>query len=242
MKNLTQAPWYLLFCWVYHKNWYKVVVRPQRMNIPGLLSAGDWNQNFSNSARAVCRVPSPNQIHFSFLSFSLQLDFWINPSAPALPVDVRIPAASVQAVKAFLESQGIEYSILIEDLQVGNATAISFSHLLGTLIYNLASLLLFHTLFFCGILILGGCGLFLKDNPWIAVGGLWVVTSINSTGFFCQPLRNSTWSFGPRHLGIPTIKLLHHSLNSAESGYGWKSPICALIWHFLVSSNPQKGI
>ncbi|KAM7022738.1 carboxypeptidase A2-like [Passerculus sandwichensis] len=47
----------------------------------------------------------------------LQLDFWINPSAPALPVDVRIPAASVQPVKAFLESQGIQYSILIEDLQ-----------------------------------------------------------------------------------------------------------------------------
>ncbi|NXF72960.1 CBPA2 Carboxypeptidase, partial [Sclerurus mexicanus] len=47
----------------------------------------------------------------------LQLDFWINPSAPAIPVDVRIPAASVQSVKAFLESHGIEYSILIEDLQ-----------------------------------------------------------------------------------------------------------------------------
>ncbi|XP_014164931.1 carboxypeptidase A2 isoform X2 [Geospiza fortis] len=48
----------------------------------------------------------------------LQLDFWINPSAPALPVDVRIPAVSVQSVKAFLESQGIQYSILIEDLQI----------------------------------------------------------------------------------------------------------------------------
>ncbi|NXI58951.1 CBPA2 Carboxypeptidase, partial [Chloroceryle aenea] len=47
----------------------------------------------------------------------LKLDFWINPSAPALPVDVRIPANNVQAVKAFLESYGIEYSILIEDLQ-----------------------------------------------------------------------------------------------------------------------------
>lgn len=54
-----------------------------------------------------------------FLSF--QLDFWINPSTAALPVDVRIPANNVQAVKAFLESHGIEYSILIEDLQVGNA-------------------------------------------------------------------------------------------------------------------------
>ncbi|NXU04651.1 CBPA2 Carboxypeptidase, partial [Buphagus erythrorhynchus] len=63
---------------------------------------------------AVCRMPSPNQIHFPV---SLQLDFWINPSAPVLPVDVRIPAVSVQSVKAFLESQGIEYSILIEDLQ-----------------------------------------------------------------------------------------------------------------------------
>ncbi|KAM6320920.1 carboxypeptidase A2-like [Aegotheles albertisi] len=47
----------------------------------------------------------------------LELDFWINPSSPALPVDVRIPAGNVQAVKAFLESYGIEYSILIEDLQ-----------------------------------------------------------------------------------------------------------------------------
>ncbi|NXP18516.1 CBPA2 Carboxypeptidase, partial [Scytalopus superciliaris] len=47
----------------------------------------------------------------------LQLDFWIKPSAPALPVDVRIPADNVQSVKAFLESRGIEYSILIEDLQ-----------------------------------------------------------------------------------------------------------------------------
>ncbi|NXE15489.1 CBPA2 Carboxypeptidase, partial [Lophotis ruficrista] len=48
----------------------------------------------------------------------LQLDFWINPSTSALPVDVRIPANSIQAVKAFLESYGIEYSILIEDLQI----------------------------------------------------------------------------------------------------------------------------
>lgn len=64
---------------------------------------------------------SPNQIHFLF---SFQLDFWINPSTPALPVDVRIPSNSVQAVKAFLESHGIEYSILIKDLQVGNAIGI----------------------------------------------------------------------------------------------------------------------
>lgn len=59
---------------------------------------------------------SPDQNH---VPFSLQLDFWINPSAVAHPVDVRIPASSVQAVKAFLEAHGIQYSILIEDLQVG---------------------------------------------------------------------------------------------------------------------------
>ncbi|KAK2517247.1 carboxypeptidase A2 [Columba guinea] len=48
----------------------------------------------------------------------LELDFWTSPSSPALPVDLRIPANNVQAVKAFLESHGIEYSILIKDLQV----------------------------------------------------------------------------------------------------------------------------
>ncbi|OPJ76432.1 carboxypeptidase A2 precursor isoform C [Patagioenas fasciata monilis] len=48
----------------------------------------------------------------------LELDFWTSPSSPALPVDVRIPTNNIQAVKAFLESHGIKYSILIKDLQV----------------------------------------------------------------------------------------------------------------------------
>ncbi|XP_029821481.1 carboxypeptidase A2-like [Manacus vitellinus] len=61
------------------------------------------------------------------LALETFLDFWISPSAPALPVDVRIPAASVQSVKAFLESQGIEYSVLIEDLQVGNSDGHAWS-------------------------------------------------------------------------------------------------------------------
>ncbi|NWS77549.1 CBPA2 Carboxypeptidase, partial [Crotophaga sulcirostris] len=47
-----------------------------------------------------------------------ELDFWINPSTPSIPVDVRIPANNIRAVKAFLDSHGIEYFILIEDLQV----------------------------------------------------------------------------------------------------------------------------
>lgn len=41
-------------------------------------------------------------------------------------MDVRIPAHSLQAVKVFLESHGIEYSVLIEDLQVGNAVWSAF--------------------------------------------------------------------------------------------------------------------
>ncbi|XP_067390982.1 carboxypeptidase A2-like [Emydura macquarii macquarii] len=48
----------------------------------------------------------------------LQLDFWLRPSNPALPVDIRVPFASLQAVKVFLESHHIEYSILLKDLQV----------------------------------------------------------------------------------------------------------------------------
>lgn len=50
-----------------------------------------------------------------------------------------------------------------------------------------------------------GCGLFLQDNPWIAGG---VLSAINSTGLFWHPLRNYTWTFGPRHLGMPALKLL----------------------------------
>ncbi|NXL87147.1 CBPA2 Carboxypeptidase, partial [Alectura lathami] len=71
----------------------------------------------------VLRIKTRNEEQLKQLRFletleHLQLDFWLNPSAPALPVDVRIPASSLQAVKVFLESQAIEYSILIEDLQV----------------------------------------------------------------------------------------------------------------------------
>uniref|UniRef100_A0A2I3HVG5 Carboxypeptidase A2 n=1 Tax=Nomascus leucogenys TaxID=61853 RepID=A0A2I3HVG5_NOMLE len=48
----------------------------------------------------------------------LQLDFWKSPTTPGETVHVRVPFVSVQAVKAFLESQGIAYSIMIEDVQV----------------------------------------------------------------------------------------------------------------------------
>ncbi|KAH1185238.1 hypothetical protein KIL84_017987 [Mauremys mutica] len=47
----------------------------------------------------------------------LQLDFWRGPGGQGVPIDVRVPFASLQAVKIFLESNGIRYSILIDDLQ-----------------------------------------------------------------------------------------------------------------------------
>ncbi|XP_006265193.1 carboxypeptidase A1 [Alligator mississippiensis] len=47
----------------------------------------------------------------------LQLDFWVSPSHPERPVDVRVPFTSLQAVKVFLEQNNIQYFILIKDLQ-----------------------------------------------------------------------------------------------------------------------------
>lgn len=46
-----------------------------------------------------------------------QLDFWRGPAQPGSPIDVRVPFPSIQAVKIFLEAHGIEYTIMIEDVQ-----------------------------------------------------------------------------------------------------------------------------
>lgn len=54
-----------------------------------------------------------------FLSFqSLRIGIARSPSNTRQTVHVRVPFASIQAVKVFLESQGIAYSIMIEDVQV----------------------------------------------------------------------------------------------------------------------------
>ncbi|KAM4748926.1 carboxypeptidase A1-like [Rhinophrynus dorsalis] len=47
----------------------------------------------------------------------LQIDFWRNPGNHKLPVDMRVPFTSLQAVKVFLESNNVPYSIMIEDVQ-----------------------------------------------------------------------------------------------------------------------------
>uniref|UniRef100_A0A8C0X705 Carboxypeptidase A1 n=1 Tax=Castor canadensis TaxID=51338 RepID=A0A8C0X705_CASCN len=48
----------------------------------------------------------------------LQLDFWRHPARPGIPIDVRVPFPSLQAVKIFLESHGISYEIMIKDVQL----------------------------------------------------------------------------------------------------------------------------
>lgn len=50
-----------------------------------------------------------------------QVDFWRHPTSPGHPADLRVPFSSLPAVKTFLESNNISYSIMIEDMQVRTA-------------------------------------------------------------------------------------------------------------------------
>ncbi|ETE58310.1 Carboxypeptidase A1 [Ophiophagus hannah] len=45
------------------------------------------------------------------------LDFWRAPAHPDLPIDVRVPFHSLQGVKVFLETNDIQYSIMINNVQ-----------------------------------------------------------------------------------------------------------------------------
>ncbi|XP_075199639.1 carboxypeptidase A1-like [Anomaloglossus baeobatrachus] len=47
----------------------------------------------------------------------LEVDYWRSPSSPNLPVDMMVPKVALQQVKVFLESNSIDYSIMIEDVQ-----------------------------------------------------------------------------------------------------------------------------
>ncbi|GAA6071201.1 carboxypeptidase A1-like, partial [Tachysurus ichikawai] len=47
----------------------------------------------------------------------LGLDFWMDPVDASLPVDVRVPFSSLQAVRAFLGYHEIHYETMIQDLQ-----------------------------------------------------------------------------------------------------------------------------
>ncbi|XP_067915538.1 carboxypeptidase A1-like [Heterodontus francisci] len=47
----------------------------------------------------------------------LKLDFWKEPVWTSLPIDLRVPGKHVHTVKAFLDSNGITYSVMIKNLQ-----------------------------------------------------------------------------------------------------------------------------
>ncbi|XP_006887189.1 PREDICTED: carboxypeptidase A4 isoform X2 [Elephantulus edwardii] len=49
---------------------------------------------------------------------NFMLNFWKHPSAFSHFVDVMVPSISLQPVKSFLKSKGLEYSVTIEDLQI----------------------------------------------------------------------------------------------------------------------------
>uniref|UniRef100_A0A672HPG1 Carboxypeptidase A1 n=1 Tax=Salarias fasciatus TaxID=181472 RepID=A0A672HPG1_SALFA len=51
------------------------------------------------------------------LFLNLELDFWRDVSNVDTPVDIRVPAHSLQSVKLYLETYEIGYSVMIEDLQ-----------------------------------------------------------------------------------------------------------------------------
>uniref|UniRef100_A0A3Q0T4B6 Carboxypeptidase A1 n=1 Tax=Amphilophus citrinellus TaxID=61819 RepID=A0A3Q0T4B6_AMPCI len=48
----------------------------------------------------------------------MELDFWRGVTTVSTPVDVRVPFHNLPAVKIYLETQGIEYTTMIDNLQV----------------------------------------------------------------------------------------------------------------------------
>ncbi|XP_014463005.1 carboxypeptidase A2 [Alligator mississippiensis] len=88
--------------------------------VSALLGAAGCMETFSGDQVLRIRASSDDQIDKLQLLETLehlQLDFWLHPSNPALPVDIRVPFGSLQAVRAFLGYHDIKYSILIEDVQ-----------------------------------------------------------------------------------------------------------------------------
>lgn len=71
----------------------------------------------------VLRIVAKDEVQLSLVKDlegmgEFELDFWRDVTDVATPVDVRVPFHSLQSVKIYLETQDIEYSIMIEDLQV----------------------------------------------------------------------------------------------------------------------------
>ncbi|KAM9352312.1 carboxypeptidase A5 [Symphorus nematophorus] len=71
----------------------------------------------------VLRIVAKDEVQLSLIKDledmgEFELDFWRDVTDVVTPVDVRVPIHSLQSVKIYLETQDIEYSIMIKDLQV----------------------------------------------------------------------------------------------------------------------------
>nr|XP_046251139.1 carboxypeptidase A1-like [Scatophagus argus] len=71
----------------------------------------------------VLRILAKDDVQLSLIKdledmIQFELDFWRGVTDVDSPVDVRVPFHSLQSVKIYLESQNIDYSIMIHDLQV----------------------------------------------------------------------------------------------------------------------------
>ncbi|XP_073687856.1 carboxypeptidase A1-like [Garra rufa] len=70
----------------------------------------------------VLRITPKNEAQISLLKElseqeHLGLDFWREPIHESLPVDVRVPFHSLQAVRAFMRYNQIQYNVMIKDVQ-----------------------------------------------------------------------------------------------------------------------------
>uniref|UniRef100_A0A8D2DUC6 Carboxypeptidase A5 n=1 Tax=Sciurus vulgaris TaxID=55149 RepID=A0A8D2DUC6_SCIVU len=84
--------------------------------------AAAWGQmNFTGDQ--VLRVLAKDEEQLSLLRDleglkPQKVDFWRGPARPSLPVDMRIPFSELNDIKAYLESHGLAYSVMIKDIQV----------------------------------------------------------------------------------------------------------------------------
>ncbi|RXN19133.1 carboxypeptidase A1-like protein [Labeo rohita] len=73
----------------------------------------------------VLQITAKNEAQISLLKElseqeHLGLDFWREPIHQSLPVDVRVPFNSLQAVRAFLRYNKIHYNVMIKDVQINS--------------------------------------------------------------------------------------------------------------------------
>ncbi|KAI4585077.1 hypothetical protein MJG53_006611 [Ovis ammon polii x Ovis aries] len=86
-----------------------------------ILAAALGQMNFTGDQ--VLRILAKNEKQLSLLRDleglkPQKVDFWRGPARPSLPVDMRVPFSELKDIKAYLESHGLAYNIMIKDIQV----------------------------------------------------------------------------------------------------------------------------